>query len=118
MAKSSVQLCLGNLGYLDRGATQLVVDQALAKAVADTEDRGDDGKPRVVTIKVSTIKLKSGMVEVALEASLSLPTFRINPTAAQPRMDYQTKQLLLDFQPMSPGNPAQEEIPYDDSEVK
>ena len=117
MPKSSaVQLCLANLGLLDRGAAALVVDQALAKAVADVEDRGDDKKPRTVTIKVSFVKLGSGLVETTLEASLGLPTFRVNPTAAQPKIDHAKKQLVLNFQPDSPGAPDQESIPFDDRE--
>lgn len=117
MAKSSaVQLALCNLGLLDRGAAAIVVDKALAQAVADCDDRGDDGKPRTVTITVSLVKLKSGLVETTLEASLGLPKFRVNPTASQPKIDHAKKQLVLNFQPDSPGAPDQESIPFDDRE--
>ena len=113
---SAVQLCLANIGLLDRGAAQLVVDQALAKAVSDTDDRGDDGKARIVEIKVSMVKLKSGMIEATLEAGLKLPIYRVNPTAANVHVDHVTKQNVLQFQPMSPENPAQEELQFNEDE--
>ena len=115
---SKVQLCLANVGLLDRGSAQLGVDQALAQAVNDAEDRGDDGKPRTVTIKVIIQKAKTGAMEVQLECGVTLPSFKVNPTLANVRLDHHGKRHVLDFQPMSPANPDQNEIPYDASEAE
>lgn len=50
-------LSLANLHELDNGAAGLVIDDAIRKAVADLDDRGDDGKPRLVNIVVSLQKI-------------------------------------------------------------
>jgi len=41
-----VPLCLDNIGELDSGSARLVIDAAIWAAVADLDDRGEDGKPR------------------------------------------------------------------------
>jgi hypothetical protein len=101
-----VTLDLGSLGLLADGQAEAVNNAALRSAAADVEDRGDDGKPRKVTITVVMKKVKdSDMVLTTIEAKPTLPNYLTKPTFAYARME--GAKPTIQFNPHSAANPNQ-----------
>lgn len=97
-------LCLDNLGDLDNGTARLAIDHTIAKAIADIDDRGDDGKPRRVTIVLSLQKMDNGLIASHVETSLKTPSLKTAGTVAklQRRGDKETRLVFQQFAPESP----------------
>lgn len=99
---------LENLGELDNGAAKTVINAALMRAIADLDDRGDDGKPREVTIKVSMKKIDGGLVSTHVEAATKCPSYVTNGTVCRPKVVGGQARLL--FQQLAPDDPDQRTI--------
>lgn len=93
MIRQPLTLNHSTLGSLANGQAAIVIDKALTAACRDLADRGDeDGKPRVVEIKVE-MKVMGGRYVVDVQAATKLPTYRTDATEVaikggndQPRM--------------------------------
>lgn len=101
-------LCLDTLGDLDSGAARQVIDKAIAAAVADVDDRGDDEKPRKVVITLELSKTDSGLVAAHVEVKTSVPAYRTAGTIS--RLNSRGGQHRLTFQQYDPTNPDQRTI--------
>jgi len=99
-------LSLETLGDLAGGAARVMIDNALDTAVRDTEDRGDDGQKRSVTIVVEMKKFGDGDdgVVSSVTAKPTLPTYRTKPTIG--RIQINNGKALMAFSPSAPGTPT------------
>lgn len=114
---ASVSLTLENLGDLADGVARAIIDRELAAAVADIDDRGEDGKPRKVTITVQLQKADNGVVAVHVEAKASAPPRRSKSTFGKTRQDARGRSQLF-FQSNNAERPDQPTFPaLDDGEV-
>lgn len=108
MAK--VNLCLDTIGELDGGMAQAIIDAEIVKAVADLEDRGQDGKPRHVVIDlVLTINEKTGTPIMEVCAQAKLPPRRSGGTVAEQK--HTQEGQFLAFQSMNPERHDQPTFP-------
>lgn len=114
---SEVPITIENLGDLAGGAAGLVANAAFAQIFKDLEDRGDDGKPRTVTMTVTATKTKTGIVEIDFEAKPSVPKYKTDATAAKWFWDQGSKRHSLKFQPASPSNPDQQTMQFEEGKV-
>lgn len=106
---------LQNLKELDNGAAGAVIDDAIRKAVADLDDRGDDGKPRQVVIVLEIKRVpESDAITAHVEADAKLPKKRTRNTYAV--VGHVQGELNLLFQSHSPQNPYQ--MTLDEAERK
>lgn len=103
---AQVTLSLSSLGELHDGAAEAIIDKAIAAAVADLDDRGDDEKPRIVEIKLTLTKLESGHVATEIEAGAKVPKYRTAPTLAKLAAS-RGGELRLLFQTHDPDDPDQ-----------
>jgi hypothetical protein len=100
---------------LDGGRAGGIINAAINAAVADTDDRGEDGKPRKVVITLTTEKLDNGTIAVSLEAKSQVPVYRASTTFAKPRME--GRKAILVFQQDAPENPDQATMEFGDEEA-
>lgn len=103
------------IGRLDEGAAGMAIDLALAKAIRDVEDRGNDGKARSVTIKISVkkdIKRKERPVLIDVDVSESIPKLTTGQTIA--KLSLATGKPEVIFSPASSANPDQSGLPVDE----
>lgn len=105
-----------SLGSLDEGAAKLIMDQAILEAVRDLDDRGEDGKPRVVNIVVTMKRMDNGLVEAHVEAEAKIPKRRTASTIASLRHDAGQSKLL--FQEYARGDPHQRTIDEAGGEIR
>ncbi len=84
---ATLNLCLANIGEIDRGAAGVAIDHALRQAVDDTIDRGkEDGKPRKVVITVEMTSNPQGdLFGIAVDVKLTTPALKTNTTQAELR---------------------------------
>lgn len=101
-------LCLDSLGELDHGTARVVIDAALRKAVEDLDDRGDDGKPREVNIKVTMEKIDGGLTSAHVKVAAKIPEYQINGTVCRHKVVNGHSRLL--FQQLAPDDPDQRTI--------
>jgi len=107
---AQVQLTLDSLGDLDDGAGRIAINGALAEAVKDLDERGEDGKAREVTIKVTLEQMaKSRNITIDVQAAVKMPSYKINPTIAEIRVGQKGKKVAV-FQQHAPDDPAQTTI--------
>jgi len=102
-------LSLDTLGDLDGGAARAIVDKAIAAAVADLDDRGEDDKPRKVKITLTLERSDSGLVIGHIEAAIAVPAWN----TAGPVSKVQRRangQIGLTFQELAPDDPDQRTI--------
>lgn len=104
-AAKKVPLNLATLGQLSNGAAGLVIDAAMRSAVRDTEDRGNDKKPRKVTIEIELRKLNDETVSAAVRAKTTLPPYLTEPTIAAIRID--GTDVQAEFNPHAADSPDQ-----------
>lgn len=107
-------LRLETLHALDGGSAGVICNAALAAAVRDLDDRGDDGKPRKVVITVTLQKLDNGLAEIHVEAKAQVPVYRSATTHARAFVD--GNKTTLNFQATSPENPDQSTMEFDEAE--
>jgi hypothetical protein len=99
-------LCLDTLGQLHDGAAREAIDLAIRTAIADVDDRGDDGKARKVQIVIELKRHDNGTVATVVEAAAVLPKYRTAETFSKfhKRSD---KHVGLLFDSLSPEDPDQ-----------
>jgi hypothetical protein len=102
-------LTIDTLGDLDGGMVRAAVNQLLAAAIHDLEDRGHDEKPRKVVIEVSLTKINEEQVGVVVSASARLPKVQPRPTITMLRL--QQGKPAITFQSQSPQDPRQPNFP-------
>lgn len=102
-------LSLDSLGDLDNGAARLMIDRALAAAVADLDDRGDDGKARKVVITLELKRTEGGLVVSHVQAKAAVPVYRTAGTLGKLRQK-KGGQAALDFQQHAADDPDQRTI--------
>ena len=73
------------LGELDHGMVGVAIDDALRRASQDLEDRGSDGKPRQVTIKIAMMSVNETDSKVEVDIELKTPPMKSAPTMSQNR---------------------------------
>ena len=93
------------LGALDNGAVGLLIDEAIASAMNDLSDRGDDGQPRTVTITLE-MKRKGRTPVVEAKVCAKVPPYRSGPTSGAEKA-IGNGQAGLYFQPMNADNADQ-----------
>lgn len=96
------------MGDLDGGLARAVINKALSTAIADLDDRGDDGKPRTVTITVTMARMDNGLIVTDIQASTKTPAYRTSATVSKLKSGPEGARLL--FQQFSPNDPNQRTI--------
>lgn len=76
-------LSLATLGDLGDGAARVVIDQAIARAAEDVEDRGDDEKERKVNITLTMLREDNGEIKTTVQVGVGLPKWKTHPTRAK-----------------------------------
>lgn len=107
-------LNLKSLGDLDGGAAILVIDAAIAAAVADLEDRGlEDGKERLVKIVIKLTKVAKDTTSIVVTADPKLPERKVAATTAVTRFSRVNDRDIvnLSFQALNPERPDQPTFP-------
>ncbi len=102
------RLSLRTLGELDNGSAELVINAAIRAAVADIDDRGDDGVKRQVHIIVEFKKLDNGIVATTVEAEAKVPKRRTATTLASLFVTPKGPEAV--FQSYAPDDPHQRTI--------
>lgn len=111
---NTLHLNLATLGDLSEGFAQATIDASINAAVRDTEDRGDDGKERKVTITVKMKKLSGEAIAVAVEAAPVLPKYLTKPTVGT--LTHKDGRPAMAFSSASAENPDQPALPGSDEE--
>ena len=106
-----ITLTWKTIGNLTDGQAGHAIDAAIARAVADLDDRGDDGKPRVVTVNL-ILQKQRGIPSAEVTAKASLPTYRTERTACRvmQRQSRRGPEAVLNFQDLAPDNAEQDTI--------
>ena|ERR1700676_5117515 len=101
-------LTLDSLGLLDDGRAKIICERAMAEAVSDLEDRGQDGKPRVVNLKITLEQESEDSYSIVVEAGTKRPGWKTAPHPAKARK--QRGETTLVFQEFSTEDPSQTRI--------
>lgn len=110
---STALLTVDNLGDLDNGSARLAIDDAIARAAKDIDDRGQDGKEREVNIKIRMVRTDAGQGQVVMhvECGTKTPVYRTAGTIANVKVKRDEKtnesQPCLQFQTLDPKDPDQ-----------
>jgi hypothetical protein len=112
-----VNLNCGNIGALNDGAAEHVVNAAIREAVADLDDRGMDGKPRqvIVIIEMRQLDEGKGLTVAHVEAAAKVPRRRTGGHAG--KLVVNGQQAQFSFREHAPEDPQQQTI-QDDFEEK
>ncbi len=103
------RLSLATLGELDGGAAGVIIDAAIREAVGDLDDRGEDEKPRKVTIEITLKRMDNGLIESHVEACAKVPRRRTATTVGRVAGNGGKGMGLL-FQSQVPDDPDQRTI--------
>lgn len=98
-------LTLESLPFLADGQAKAAINAALATAIRDTEDRGEDKKKRKVTIELEFEKIGSENVSVTVRAKPTIPTYTTKPTIGL--LTFDGRNAEMKFSPTSADNPDQ-----------
>lgn len=104
-------LCYFTLGDLDSGAAEKIITAGLNSMLADLDDRGDDGKPREVNIKVILVRADDGRSDTVVahvEVGTKCPSRRTAGTMGKIRMSVRGAEFQ--FQTLAPDDPNQRTI--------
>jgi hypothetical protein len=100
------------IGDINHGFSGAAIDEEIRKAFADLENRGEeDGKARVVEIKLSMMKIKGGAIALDVQAVAKIPAYRTGITVAEPGIDAlapRGRQHVIQFRSDNPENPRQQ----------
>lgn len=111
MAK--VNLSLETLGDLDSGRAERIIDHEIKTAIADLQDRGEDGQKRKVVIELMMVINKHKRIETHVKAQAKLPPRAVHPTDAILQQDPQNaRKHVLAFQQDAPDNAHQSTLPF------
>lgn len=105
------KVTIDNLGDLDKGIARGIINHALNQAIQDTDDRGDDGKERKVTITVSFKKMDSGFAGIRVETAVTMPKQATGGTIGKVGFGHRGEPTL-EFEELAPDNPDQQTIDY------
>jgi hypothetical protein len=103
------QLTLDTLGDLDGGMVRAVINRSIRQALMDTEDRGEDEKPRKVVITISFEKISDRQIGTDVTAQVRLPALR--PKATIGNIVFKDGEPSVLFQTLSPDDPDQQTFP-------
>lgn len=93
------------IGELDDGRSGLMIDQAIAEAVRDLDDRGsEDGEARKVLIQIDMV-IKQKIPHITVQAKVSKPNKRTAETKGKLREKSGVTELV--FRTDNPDNPDQ-----------
>ena len=111
-------LTLDHLGELANGQAGVVIDAALAAAIRDTEDRGEDEKPRKVTIVVSLTKISEDNIAIEVEAKTTVPPYITDKTIGAISYAKSAKGPGVLFQGMAADRPDQNTLDFPETEMR
>jgi hypothetical protein len=103
-------LCAATIGDLDDGAAKVSIDQAIASALRDLEERGQDEKPRKVVMTLVLEKTESGLVECHLQVICKAPPVRTGGVIG--KIETRRGQAQLLFSPENPSDPDQGSLDF------
>lgn len=107
-------LTLESLSQLADGQAKAAINAALTAAIRDTEDRGDDKKPRKVTIDVVLLKIGDDNITAVVGAKTTLPPYKTKPTFGKLKVDGRSCEMV--FSPACADNPDQPRLPHTDDD--
>lgn len=113
MAKRTLQAL--TIASLADGFAGRAIDSGLKRVFEDIDDRGDDGKSRTLTVKLTFTPGGGGTVSIDVDTAVKLPSYRPQKTLA--KLDHRTGGLA--FSPDASENPEQMALPglsQDDAE--
>lgn len=110
MKQHQKSLSLETLGALSNGEAAATINAAIRAAIRDVEDRGDDKKPRKVTIEIEFKKFGESNVVTHVRAKTAVPPYQTNPTIGELAIDPAGRPEMA-FSPGSSDNPDQPELP-------
>ena len=102
------ELNCATIGLLDQGRAAAVIDKALREMVDDLEDRGSDGKPRAVTIKLELTQIGEDRYAISVDVGTKRPGLRTSDHAADMRK--RAGEMTLCFQEHDSEDPKQSRI--------
>ena len=108
-----VALSLETIGALDDGVAGAIINAEINTAVADLEDRGDDGKERKVVIELSMLRDEHGKYHMTVKAQAKMPPRQVAPTNALMGQDAASKVAKLVFQDDNAERADQPTLPFD-----
>lgn len=94
------------LNMLADGYAGKAIDAGLRRVTEDVIDRGHDGKPRTLTIKLTFTPDATGRCEIAVDVGVKCPGYKPPPTVAK----YDQSFGGLAFSPDCAENPDQTTI--------
>ena len=99
-----LNLSASALHQLDDGAAGAIIDRALATAIADLDDRGEDDQARKVVITLTGVRDEKGLIDWHLEAGAKIPPFRTAKTKSRlhHRADGELSSLFSAHAPEDP----------------
>lgn len=109
MSQPNTPLTLETVGQLSDGQSEAVINAAIAAAVRDTEDRGDDGAARKVKIELTFKKAGKDHVACTAKATTSIPPYQTKPTVGVLRLNGSKAEML--FNPSDAERPEQQVLP-------
>lgn len=115
MAKTKVRpadeakLNLTTIRDLSNGQAEAVINAAIQQAMRDLDDRGDDKKPRKVSIEMEFKKLSEDVVTATVKAKTTLPPYVTQPTFGTVGVDGATTHMR--FNPNNADDYEQQTLP-------
>ncbi len=111
----SVKLSWRTIGELNQGSAGVLIDRAIADAIHDLDDRGqEDNKARKVNVTLVLEPRKDGEAEASVEVKLSLPAYQTaQHVCGRVRSG---GELALLFEGLSPERPDQRALPIVDND--
>jgi hypothetical protein len=106
-----LNLTLATLGDLDGGRAGLMIDAAILRAIGDIEDRGHDGKPREVNIKLTLLRDGGDRISAEVKAGAKVPVYATAKTVGQ--LATVKGELGVAFQADNPRRPDQPTFDFD-----
>lgn len=73
-----------NIGELDDGRAELIINSAITRLLDDLDNRGRDGKPRTLTITLTGVE-EEGSVYFDVQAGVKIPAQRTGTTKTKIR---------------------------------
>ena len=96
------------LGLLDQGRAAAIIDHAIQEAVTDLEDRGMDGKPRTIEIKIILKQIGEDRYAAEVQAGTKRPGWKTAGHTAEVRK--RKGAAFLNFQEHDVDEPKQTRI--------
>lgn len=126
MPSKPVPLTTATLAVFDNGLTAAIIDEAIADAVRDCNERPNNKKPRSVAINISIVPVvreqggDAENVSVQVGVKTARPAFKGGANVCglrYVRNDNGKNELVSVFMPGSPSNPNQPTFDFDEGET-